>query len=276
MTARLRRSISCDRPLATRTVATHRSRRRLAAVARAEARRRLARDRHPREVPDRRAEEAVARARSASATPGRRSRSGKVFVTDRVLGDGDEAPDSGVREGRRVDGQRARPLPRREDRQGTLEARVPGRVRDQLRRRAAVHADRRRRPRLHARRDGRPALPRRRRPASRSGRRTSSRTTTSRLPVWGFAAHPLVDGDKLICLVGGSNDRLVVAFDKKTGKELWAARELRRRLRLLPAGDLRVRRQAPAHHLAHAGRASASTRRPASASGASTSRSRPR
>ncbi len=42
------------------------------------------------------------------------------------------------------------------------------------------------------------------------------------LPVWGFAAHPLVDGDKLICLVGGSDGRLVVAFDKKTGKELWA------------------------------------------------------
>ncbi|MBN9118173.1 MAG: PQQ-like beta-propeller repeat protein [Planctomycetes bacterium] len=43
------------------------------------------------------------------------------------------------------------------------------------------------------------------------------------LPVWGFAAHPLVDGDKLICLVGGTNDRLVVAFDKKSGKELWAS-----------------------------------------------------
>jgi outer membrane protein assembly factor BamB len=43
------------------------------------------------------------------------------------------------------------------------------------------------------------------------------------LPVWGFAAHPLVDGEKLICLVGGTNDRLVVAFDKKTGKELWAS-----------------------------------------------------
>ena len=42
-------------------------------------------------------------------------------------------------------------------------------------------------------------------------------------PVWGFAAHPLVDGDKLICLVGGSDNRLVVAFDKATGKELWAA-----------------------------------------------------
>jgi outer membrane protein assembly factor BamB len=42
------------------------------------------------------------------------------------------------------------------------------------------------------------------------------------LPVWGFAAHPLIEGDKLICLVGGSNSRLVVAFDKKNGKELWA------------------------------------------------------
>ena len=43
------------------------------------------------------------------------------------------------------------------------------------------------------------------------------------LPVWGFAAHPLVDGEKLICLVGGSEGRGVVAFDKKTGNELWHA-----------------------------------------------------
>jgi outer membrane protein assembly factor BamB len=42
------------------------------------------------------------------------------------------------------------------------------------------------------------------------------------LPVWGFAAHPLIDGDKLICLVGGSQGRLVVAFNKNTGKEIWA------------------------------------------------------
>ena len=42
------------------------------------------------------------------------------------------------------------------------------------------------------------------------------------LPQWGFAAHPLVDGEKLICLAGGSDNRLVVAFDKKTGAELWA------------------------------------------------------
>src|SRR5207253_888320 len=43
------------------------------------------------------------------------------------------------------------------------------------------------------------------------------------LPVWGFSSHAIVDGDKLICLVGGTNDRLVVAFDKKTGKQLWAS-----------------------------------------------------
>lgn len=43
------------------------------------------------------------------------------------------------------------------------------------------------------------------------------------LPVWGFAAHPLIDGNKLICLAGGSDDRLVIAFDKLTGKVLWSS-----------------------------------------------------
>jgi len=41
-------------------------------------------------------------------------------------------------------------------------------------------------------------------------------------PLWGFAAHPLLDGDKLICLVGGK-DSVAVAFHKDTGKELWRA-----------------------------------------------------
>lgn len=41
-------------------------------------------------------------------------------------------------------------------------------------------------------------------------------------PVWGFASHPLVDGNKLICFVGGA-DTAVVAFDLATGKELWRA-----------------------------------------------------
>jgi len=42
------------------------------------------------------------------------------------------------------------------------------------------------------------------------------------IPVWGFSSNPLVDGTKLICLAGGSDNRLVIAFDKVTGKELWA------------------------------------------------------
>lgn len=45
-------------------------------------------------------------------------------------------------------------------------------------------------------------------------------THSAKTPTWGFAAHPLVDGERLICLVGGK-DSAVVAFDKKTGRELW-------------------------------------------------------
>lgn len=41
-------------------------------------------------------------------------------------------------------------------------------------------------------------------------------------PAWGFAGHPLIEGNKLICLAGGDGTT-VVAFDKDTGKELWRA-----------------------------------------------------
>lgn len=41
-------------------------------------------------------------------------------------------------------------------------------------------------------------------------------------PIWGYCGHPLVDGDKLFCVVGGAGS-LAVAFDKQTGKELWRA-----------------------------------------------------
>jgi outer membrane protein assembly factor BamB len=44
----------------------------------------------------------------------------------------------------------------------------------------------------------------------------------ARTPVWGFAGHPLLDGQKLICLAGGAG-HVTVAFDKDTGKELWHA-----------------------------------------------------
>ena len=44
----------------------------------------------------------------------------------------------------------------------------------------------------------------------------------SKPPVWGWSSHPLLDGGRLICLVGGTNSA-VVAFHKDTGKELWSA-----------------------------------------------------
>lgn len=43
----------------------------------------------------------------------------------------------------------------------------------------------------------------------------------TRVPIWGMAGAPLVDGNRLICVVGGRPDAKVVAFDKRTGKELW-------------------------------------------------------
>jgi outer membrane protein assembly factor BamB len=44
----------------------------------------------------------------------------------------------------------------------------------------------------------------------------------AKVPRWGFAGHPLVDGRKLICIVGGKGS-VAVAFDKDTSKELWKA-----------------------------------------------------
>ena len=46
----------------------------------------------------------------------------------------------------------------------------------------------------------------------------------AKVPVWGYAGHPLLDGDRLICMAGGNDgDSMVVAFHKDTGKELWRA-----------------------------------------------------
>jgi hypothetical protein len=44
----------------------------------------------------------------------------------------------------------------------------------------------------------------------------------SKTPLWGFCGHPLVDGQKLICIVGGE-EGVAYAFDKDTGKEIWHA-----------------------------------------------------
>jgi len=43
-----------------------------------------------------------------------------------------------------------------------------------------------------------------------------------KIPTWGTSAHPLLDGNKLICLVGGEGS-VAVAFDKNSGRELWRA-----------------------------------------------------
>ncbi|QDS97123.1 outer membrane biogenesis protein BamB [Adhaeretor mobilis] len=45
----------------------------------------------------------------------------------------------------------------------------------------------------------------------------------TKLPTWGMAGAPLVDGDQLIVLVGGADGALVVSFNKHTGEELWRA-----------------------------------------------------
>jgi outer membrane protein assembly factor BamB len=41
-------------------------------------------------------------------------------------------------------------------------------------------------------------------------------------PVWGFSGHPLINGEKLICLTAGRN-AVVTAFNKNTGDVLWSA-----------------------------------------------------
>lgn len=41
-------------------------------------------------------------------------------------------------------------------------------------------------------------------------------------PLWGFAGHPLLDGNKLVCLAGGDGS-VAVAFDKDSGQEIWRA-----------------------------------------------------
>jgi outer membrane protein assembly factor BamB len=41
-------------------------------------------------------------------------------------------------------------------------------------------------------------------------------------PLWGWAGHPILHKDKLICLVAGQGTT-AVAFDKDTGKEAWRA-----------------------------------------------------
>ncbi len=42
-----------------------------------------------------------------------------------------------------------------------------------------------------------------------------------RMPRWGIAAHPLIEGEVMITQIGGAGEACVVAFDRKTGEERW-------------------------------------------------------
>lgn len=48
----------------------------------------------------------------------------------------------------------------------------------------------------------------------------------AKTPMWGFSGHPLLDGNRLICLCGGPGS-VAVAFEKDTGKELWRSLDAR-------------------------------------------------
>ena len=54
-------------------------------------------------------------------------------------------------------------------------------------------------------------------------RRNLAADYQARVPVWGIAAAPLVDGERVIVQIGGADGACVVALDKKTGKETWRA-----------------------------------------------------
>ena len=43
------------------------------------------------------------------------------------------------------------------------------------------------------------------------------------MPTWGLASNPIIIGDLLIVMVGGSDGSCMVAFDQQTGKEAWRA-----------------------------------------------------
>lgn len=42
-----------------------------------------------------------------------------------------------------------------------------------------------------------------------------------RMPLWGIAAHPLIEGDLLITQIGGEGEACVIALDRTTGQERW-------------------------------------------------------
>ena len=57
---------------------------------------------------------------------------------------------------------------------------------------------------------------------ARSAGRRIVRDFGTRVPTWGMAGAPIVEGNLLIALVGGREDALTVAFDKETGRRFRA------------------------------------------------------
>lgn len=51
-------------------------------------------------------------------------------------------------------------------------------------------------------------------------RKNLKETYECETPWWGFCGHPLIDGDKLLCLAGGKGS-IAIALNKDTGKEIW-------------------------------------------------------
>jgi outer membrane protein assembly factor BamB len=45
----------------------------------------------------------------------------------------------------------------------------------------------------------------------------------ARVPIWGVASAPLIEGDLLIVQIGGKDNACLMAFDKATGQEKWRA-----------------------------------------------------
>ena len=43
------------------------------------------------------------------------------------------------------------------------------------------------------------------------------------MPGWGVTSAALIEGNRVIAIVGGQPDAKVMAFDKMTGKEIWRA-----------------------------------------------------
>ena len=87
------------------------------------------------------------------------------------------------------------------------------------------------------------------------------------VPTWGMAGAPLVDGDRLICLVGGEPDAQADRAQQAHRRGSLALAVVGLRARLQPADHHRGGRRAAAHHLPSRRASARSIRRPARCTG---------